>query len=99
MSRLAAMPARDAVRGLGLLAVLQAVVLGAHGRDLDAILELVRERVDAALAQARELRAALGDDRRLVALRRGFVSLGHAAASLLARRPNVCRCERASGFG
>ena len=52
-------PPGDAVRGLGLLAVLQAVVFGADGRDLHAAVELVRERLDArSRAGARASRGA-----------------------------------------
>ncbi len=69
-------PAGHPVRRFGFLAVLEVLVLRSDARDLDPIRELVRKRLNAGFAQARKLRAALGDDRRLAALRRRvFLSL------------------------
>ena len=58
-------PAGDAVGGVGLLARLEVVVGGVHRRDRRDARERVRERVDALLAQALELGAAVVDARTL----------------------------------
>ena len=62
----------------------RAVVGRAHRADLDPPVELVGERLDARLAQALELLAPLGDDRRLVAL--GCRSSSLTGASLRDKR-------------
>ena len=61
-------PARHPIRRVRFRTRLEPVVRLADGRDLDAVVELVWKRIDAGLAQAGELLAPLGDDRRLVAL-------------------------------
>ena len=55
-------PARDPVPGVGLDPRRQALVGGAHLGDVLAFVEAVRERLDAALAQALELLPPVAED-------------------------------------